>query len=104
MHESIVPKSGGTDHISVCHKMFLYHVAKGNRINTGKLVFDHLLEAINSGKPKLGSYMCDPHIINGTTLRYLKLIKADKIYSLSHQASAGKRNIRWNRRILFCLC
>jgi hypothetical protein len=85
--------------------MFLYNVAKGNRINTGKFIFDHLLEAINSGKPNVhhcrllshmfaqcglldafkpvfpgfGSYMCDSHIINGTTLRYLKLVKADKI-------------------------
>jgi hypothetical protein len=104
-NESIVPKLGGTDHISVCHKMFIYHVAKGHMINTGKLIFDHLLEAMNPGKqnvhqcrllshmfaqsglldavkpvfPGFGSYMCDPQIINGNTLRYLKLIIADKI-------------------------
>jgi hypothetical protein len=97
LHESIVPKLGGTYQISVYHKMFIYHVAKGNKVNTSKLIFGHLLEAINSGKPHVhhcrllshvfaqvglldavkpvfpgfGSYMGDPQIINATTLRYL---------------------------------
>jgi hypothetical protein len=50
LHESIVQKLGGIDQISVCHKMFIYHVAKGDKVNTGKLIFSHLLEAINSRK------------------------------------------------------
>jgi hypothetical protein len=50
LHKSILPKLGGNDHVSVCHKMFLYHVGQGNRINIGKLIFDHLLESVNSGK------------------------------------------------------
>jgi hypothetical protein len=105
MHESIVPKLGGTDHISVCHKMFVYHVGKGNKIKIGKFIFDHLLDSVNSGKsnvhhcrllshmfaqsglldavkpvfPGFGSYLSDPQIINNTTLRYLSLVKADKI-------------------------
>jgi hypothetical protein len=110
LHESIVQKLGGIDQISVCHKMFIYHVAKGDKVNTGKLIFSHLLEAINSKKshvqhcrllshmfaqiglldavkpifPGFGAYMVDPQIINATTLRYLKLIKADKIVYPTH--------------------
>jgi hypothetical protein len=38
-----------------------------------------LLDAFKLVFPGFGSYMCDSHIINGTTLRYLKLVKADKI-------------------------
>jgi hypothetical protein len=38
-----------------------------------------LLDAVKPVFPGFGSYMCDPQIINGNTLRYLKLIIADKI-------------------------
>jgi hypothetical protein len=48
--ESIVPKLGGTDQISVVQKLFMYNVARGNLGNVGRLIFLHLLEAINSGK------------------------------------------------------
>jgi hypothetical protein len=50
LHEIIVPKLGGTYHVSMCHKLFLYHVGKGNRVNIGKLIFDHLCESLGKSK------------------------------------------------------
>jgi hypothetical protein len=50
LHESIVSKLGGTDHVSHCHKWFLYYVGQGVRVNAGKLIFEQLCETINLGK------------------------------------------------------
>jgi hypothetical protein len=95
----------GTDQISVVQKLFMFHVARGNLINVGRLIFVHLLEAINSGKPTIhhgrllshmfaqvglldavkpffhgfGTFMSGTQIVNSTTLRYIKLVKSDKI-------------------------
>jgi hypothetical protein len=103
--ESIVPKLGGTDQIYVVQKLFMFNVARGNLINVGRLIFVHLLEAINSGKatihhgrllshmfaqvglldavkpffPGFGTFMSGTQIVNSTTLRYIKLVKSDKI-------------------------
>jgi hypothetical protein len=103
--ESIVPKLGGTDQISVVQKLFMYNVARGNLVNVGRLIFLHLLEAINSGKatihhgrllshmfvqvglldavkpffPGFGTFMNCTQVVNNTTLRYIKLVKNDEI-------------------------
>jgi hypothetical protein len=103
LYESIIPKLEGTDHVSLCHKLFLYHVGKGNKVNVGRLIFDHLRESIGKANvhhcrllshmyaqsglldavkpvfPGFGSYFCDSQIINNITLRYLMLVKANKI-------------------------
>jgi hypothetical protein len=102
LHESIVPKLGGTDHVSHCHKWFLYYAGLGVKVNVGKFIFELLCETINSVKPNVHhcrllshmfvqsglydvvklvfpgfvSFLIDPQFVNGTTLRYLKLMKA----------------------------
>jgi hypothetical protein len=103
--DSIAPKLGGTDQVSVVQKLFMFHVGKGNLVNSAKLIFVHLLDAIDSKKaiihhgrllshmfaqsglldavkpffPGFGTYMTSAQMVNSTTLRYLKLIKNDKI-------------------------
>jgi hypothetical protein len=103
--DSIVPKLGGTDQISVVQKLFMFHVGKGNLVNVTKLIFIHLLDAIDSGKsiihhgrllshmfaqcglldavkpffPGFGTYLTSSKVINSTTLRYLHLVKNNKI-------------------------
>jgi hypothetical protein len=99
--DSIAPKLGGTDQISVVQKLFMFHVGKGNLVDIARLIFIHLLESINSGKsiihhgrllsqmfaqsglldavkpffPGYGTYMVSSKMVNSTTLRYLHLEK-----------------------------
>ncbi|KAK2389202.1 hypothetical protein QL285_062812 [Trifolium repens] len=103
--DSIAPKLGGTDQVSVVQKLFMFHVVKGNLVNIAKLIFVHLLDALDSKKaiihhgrllshmfaqsglldvvkpffPGFGTYMTSAQMVNSTTLRYLKLVKNDKI-------------------------
>ncbi|KAK2369170.1 hypothetical protein QL285_082319 [Trifolium repens] len=103
--DSIAPKLGGTDQVSVVQKLFMFHVGKGNLVNIAKLIFVHLLDALDSKKaiihhgrllshmfaqsglldavkpffPDFGTYMTSAQMVNSTTLRYLKLVKNDKI-------------------------
>ncbi|KAK2363161.1 hypothetical protein QL285_088170 [Trifolium repens] len=95
--DSIAPKLGGTDQVSVVQKLFMFHVGKGNLVNSAKLIFVHLLDAIDSKKaiihhgrllshmfaqsglldavkpffPGFGTYMTSAQMVNSTTLRYL---------------------------------
>ncbi|KAK2435050.1 hypothetical protein QL285_020134 [Trifolium repens] len=103
--DSVLPKLGGTDQISSLQKLFTFHVAKGNFVDVGKLIFDHLCVSIISSKvivrhsrllshmfaqcglldaiipylPGLGSFLLSSKIVNSTTLRYLKLVKNNEI-------------------------
>ncbi|KAK2451676.1 hypothetical protein QL285_010708 [Trifolium repens] len=43
---SILIKLGGTDQISTIQKLFTFHVGKGNFVDIGKLIFNHLAESI----------------------------------------------------------
>jgi hypothetical protein len=43
--DSIAPKLGGTDQVSVVQKLFMFHVGKGNLVNIAKVVFVHLADA-----------------------------------------------------------
>ncbi|WJX77819.1 NADH:ubiquinone reductase (H(+)-translocating) [Trifolium repens] len=108
--DSVLPKLGGTDQISSLQKLFTFHVAKGNFVDVGKLIFDHLCVSIISSKaivrhsrllshmfaqcglldaiipylPGLGSFLLSSKIVNSTTLRYLKLVKNNEIVHPTH--------------------
>ncbi|WJX57719.1 NADH:ubiquinone reductase (H(+)-translocating) [Trifolium repens] len=108
--ESILPKLGGTDQISSVQKLFTYNVAKGNIVDIGRLIFDHLclsiisskaivrhsrllshmfaqsglLDAITPYLPGLGTFLLSSKIVNSTTLRYLKLVKNNEIVHPTH--------------------
>ncbi|KAK2374294.1 hypothetical protein QL285_075267 [Trifolium repens] len=108
--ESVLPKLGGTDQISSLQKLFTFHVAKGNFVDVGKLIFDHLCVSIISSKaivrhsrlmshmfaqcglldaitpylPGLGTFLLSSKIVNSTTLRYLRLVKNNQIVHPTH--------------------
>ncbi|KAK2423229.1 hypothetical protein QL285_033694 [Trifolium repens] len=108
--DSVLPKLGGTDQISSLQKLFTFHVAKGNFVDIGKLIFDHLCVSIISSKaivrhsrllshmfaqcglldaiipylPGLGSFLLSSKIVNSTTLRYLRLVKNNQIVHPTH--------------------
>ncbi|WJX66627.1 hypothetical protein P8452_51166 [Trifolium repens] len=108
--ESILSKLGGTDQISSVQKLFTYNVAKGNIVDIGRLIFDHLclsiisskaivrhsrllshmfaqsglLDAITPYLPGLGTFLLRSKIVNSTTLRYLKLVKNNEIVPPTH--------------------
>ncbi|KAK2410438.1 hypothetical protein QL285_045801 [Trifolium repens] len=108
--DSVLPKLGGTDQISSLQKLFTFHVAKGNFVDVGKLIFDHLCVSIISSKaivrhsrllshmfaqcglldaiipylPGLGSFWLSSKIVNSTTLRYLRLVKNNQIVHPTH--------------------
>ncbi|KAK2450710.1 hypothetical protein QL285_009815 [Trifolium repens] len=110
MIDSVLPKLGGTDQISSVQKLFTYNVAKGNIVDIGRLIFDHLCMSIISSKtivrhsrllshmfaqsglldvitpylPGLGTFLLSSKIINSTTLRYLKLVKNNEIVHPTH--------------------
>jgi hypothetical protein len=46
--DSVLPKLGSTDQISSLQKLFTFHIAKGNFLDIGKLIFDHLCTSILS--------------------------------------------------------
>ncbi|KAK2450190.1 hypothetical protein QL285_009320 [Trifolium repens] len=107
---SINPKLGGTDQISSVQKLFAYHVGKGNFVDVGKIIFNHLAESINSKQPiirhwrllsymfaqcglldairpffpEYRTYLISSKIINNTTLRYLRLLKGKKAIHPTH--------------------
>ncbi|KAK2408976.1 hypothetical protein QL285_044438 [Trifolium repens] len=108
--DSIIPKLGGTDQFSTVHKLFTFHVGKGNFVDVGKLLFIHLADSIVSSKPIIhhgrllnhmfaqsglldvvkpffsgcGTYLTSYKIISSTTLRYLHLVKAKQIVHPTH--------------------
>ncbi|KAK2410071.1 hypothetical protein QL285_045461 [Trifolium repens] len=108
--DSVLPKLGGTDQISKVQKLFTFHVAKGNVVDIGRLIFDHLclsiisskaivrhsrllshmfaqcglLDAITPYLPGLGTFLLSSKIVNSTTLRYLKLVKNNEIVHPTH--------------------
>ncbi|KAK2389517.1 hypothetical protein QL285_063102 [Trifolium repens] len=108
--DCIVPKLGGTDQLSVVQKLFTFHVGKGNLLDIAKLIFIHLLDAIESVKPIIhhsrllshmfakcglldavkpffpgyGTYLTSTKVVNSTTLRYLHLVKNAKIVYPTH--------------------
>ncbi|KAK2409853.1 hypothetical protein QL285_045253 [Trifolium repens] len=107
---SIITKLGGTDQISTIQKLFTFHVGKGNFVDIGKLIFNHLAESITASKPIIrhgrllshmfaqcglmdaikpffpgyGTYLISSKIINSTTLRYLQLLKGKKVVHPTH--------------------
>ncbi|KAK2429650.1 hypothetical protein QL285_028071 [Trifolium repens] len=107
---SIITKLGGTDQISTIQKLFTFHVGKGNFVDIGKLIFNHLAESITASKPIIrhgrllshmfaqcglmdaikpffpgyGTYPISSKIINSTTLRYLQLLKGKKVVHPTH--------------------
>ncbi|WJX33604.1 NADH:ubiquinone reductase (H(+)-translocating) [Trifolium repens] len=108
--DSVLPKLGGTDQISSVQKLFTFNVAKGNIVDIGRLIFDHLCMSIISNKaivrhsrllshmfaqsglldaitpylPSLGTFLLSSKIVNSTTLRYLKLVKNNEIVHPTH--------------------
>ncbi|KAK2445549.1 hypothetical protein QL285_016468 [Trifolium repens] len=108
--DSVLPKLGGTDQISSVQKLFTFNVAKGNIVDIGRLIFDHLclsiisskaivrhsrllshmfvqsglLDAITPYLPGLGTFLLSSKIVNSTTLRYLKLVKNNEIVHPTH--------------------
>ncbi|KAK2422868.1 hypothetical protein QL285_033365 [Trifolium repens] len=108
--ESILSKLGGTDQISSVQKLFTYNVAKGNIVDIGRLIFDHLclsiisskaivrhsrllshmfaqsglLDAITPYLPGLGTFLLSSKVVNSTTLRYLMLVKNNEIVHPTH--------------------
>ncbi|KAK2411071.1 hypothetical protein QL285_046392 [Trifolium repens] len=108
--DSDLPKLGGTDQISSLQKLFTFHVAKGNFVDVGKLIFYHLCVSILSSKaivrhsrllshmfaqcglldaitpylPGLGTFLLSSKIVSSTTLRYLKLVKNNQIVHPTH--------------------
>ncbi|KAK2416018.1 hypothetical protein QL285_038450 [Trifolium repens] len=108
--DSVLPKLGGTDQISSLQKLFTFHIAKGNFLDVGKLIFDHLCLSILSSKaivrhsrllshmfaqcglldvitpylPGLGTFLLSSKIVNSTTLRYLRLVKNSEIIHPTH--------------------
>ncbi|KAK2426802.1 hypothetical protein QL285_025433 [Trifolium repens] len=113
--DSVLPKLGGTDQISSVQKLFTFHVAKGNAVDIGRLIFDHLclsiisskaivrhsrllshmfaqcglLDAITPYLPGLGTFLLSSKIVNSTTLRYLKLVKNNEIVHPTHPVLLG---------------
>ncbi|WJX46107.1 NADH:ubiquinone reductase (H(+)-translocating) [Trifolium repens] len=102
---SIITKLGGTDQISTIQKLFFFHVGKGNFVDIGKLIFNHLVESITASKPIIrhgrllshmfadaikpffpgyGTYLISSKIINSTNLRYLQLLKGKKVVHPTH--------------------
>ncbi|KAK2422097.1 hypothetical protein QL285_032656 [Trifolium repens] len=108
--DSILSKLGGTDQISNLQKLFTFHVGKGNFLDIGKLIFNHLALSILSSKsivrhsrllshmfgqcglldtitpflPGYGSFLLSSKFVNSTTLRYLKLVKNNQIVHPTH--------------------
>ncbi|KAK2375944.1 hypothetical protein QL285_076792 [Trifolium repens] len=108
--DSVLPKLGGTDQISSVQKLFTFNVAKGNIVDIGRRIFDHLcmsiisrkaivrhsrllshmfaqsglLDAITPYLPGLGTFLLSSKIVNSTTLRYLKLVKNNEIVHPTH--------------------
>ncbi|KAK2428423.1 hypothetical protein QL285_026945 [Trifolium repens] len=108
--DSVLPKLGSTDQISSLQKLFTFHVVKGNFLDIGKFIFDHLctsilstktivrhsrllshmfaqsglLDAIGPYLPGYGSFLLSSKIVNSTTLRYLKLVKNNQIVHPTH--------------------
>ncbi|KAK2429448.1 hypothetical protein QL285_027886 [Trifolium repens] len=108
--DSILTKLGGTDQISNLQKLFTFHVGKGNFVDMGKLIFDHLATSILSSKsivrhprllshmfaqcglldtitpflPGYGSFLLSSKFVNSTTLRYMKLVKNNQIVHPTH--------------------
>ncbi|KAK2409716.1 hypothetical protein QL285_045128 [Trifolium repens] len=108
--DSILSKLGGTDQISNLQKLFTFHVGKGNFVDIGKLIFDHLANYILSSKsivrhsrllshmfaqcglldtitpflPGYGSFLLSSKFVNSTTLRYMKLVKNNQIVHPTH--------------------
>jgi hypothetical protein len=103
--DSILSKLGGTDQFSSVQKLFTFHVGKGNFLDIGKLIFIHLadsitfikliirhgrllnhmfaqcglLDAVKPFFPGYGTYLSSSKIINSTILKYLQLVKYNKI-------------------------
>jgi hypothetical protein len=108
--DSILSKLGGTNQISNLQKLFTFHVGKGNFVDVGKLIFDHLANSILSSKsivrhsrllshmfaqcglldtitpflPGYGSFLLSSKFVNSTTLRYMKLVKNNQIVHPTH--------------------
>ncbi|WJX25945.1 hypothetical protein P8452_14932 [Trifolium repens] len=108
--DNILSKLGGTDQISNLQKLFTFHVGKGNFLDIGKLIFDHLALSILSSKsivrhsrllshmfaqcglldtitpflPGHGSFLLSSKFVNSTTLRYMKLVKNNQIVHPTH--------------------
>ncbi|KAK2429330.1 hypothetical protein QL285_027779 [Trifolium repens] len=108
--DSVLPMLGGTDQISNLQKLFTFHVARGNFLDIGKLIFDHLTLSILSAKsivrhsrllshmfaqcglldtitpflPGYGTFLLSSKVVNNTTLRYLKLVKNNQIVHPTH--------------------
>ncbi|KAK2422351.1 hypothetical protein QL285_032892 [Trifolium repens] len=108
--DSILSKLGGTDQISNLQKLFTFHVGKGNFVDIGKLIFDHLalstlssksivrhsrllshmfaqcglLDTITPFLPGYGSFLLSSKFVNSTTLRYMKLVKNNQIVHPTH--------------------
>ncbi|KAK2428248.1 hypothetical protein QL285_026782 [Trifolium repens] len=108
--DSILTKLGGTDQISNLQKLFTFHIGKGNFVDIGKLIFDHLASSILSSKsimrhsrllshmfaqcglldtitpflPGYGSFLLSSKFVNSTTLRYMKLVKNNEIVHPTH--------------------
>ncbi|KAK2395387.1 hypothetical protein QL285_057128 [Trifolium repens] len=108
--DSILTKLGGTDQISNLQKLFTFHIGKGNFVDMGKLIFDHLATSILSSKsivrhprllshmfaqcglldtitpflPGYGSFLLSSKFVNSTTLRYMKLVKNNQIVHPTH--------------------
>jgi hypothetical protein len=108
--DSILTKLGGTDQISNLQKLFTFHIGKGNFLDIGKLIFDHvalsilstksivrnprllshmfaqcgLLDTITPFLPGYGTFLLSSKIVNSTTLRYLKLVKNNQIVHPTH--------------------
>jgi hypothetical protein len=108
--DSIVPKLRRTDQISVVQKLFTFHVGKGNLLDVAKIIFIHLLDSIEADKPIIhhgrlhshmfaqcglldaitpffpgyGTYLTSSKVVNSITLRYLHLVKNNKIVHPTH--------------------
>jgi hypothetical protein len=108
--DSILSKLESSDQVSNLQKLFTFHVAKGNFVDMGKLIFIHLAESINSTKPIIrharllshifaqnglydairsffpayNAFLLSSKMVNSTTLRYMKLIKTSQIVHPTH--------------------
>jgi len=50
IQETILPKGGGTDQLSLDHKVFLYHLVKLEKVNMPKYIFNHMLWALKESQ------------------------------------------------------
>jgi len=51
-YEKLLPKGGGSDQLSLAHKVFLHHIIQGGKLNIPKYIFKHMIKELMESQKK----------------------------------------------------